>query len=88
MCYTCSDLHTQALGECKSITESFLELRQNKRMVISEEIDRLTIGFSENVDPNKKLMNFAGSLLSELKVPYWQKSKKWLVCKIKIYLIN
>ena len=49
-------------------------------MVISEEIDRLTIGFSENVDPNKKLKNFADSLLSELKVPYWQKSKKWLVC--------
>ena len=44
--------------------------------------------FSDNVYPNKKLKNFADSLLSELKVPYWQKSKKWLVCNLKVLPMN
>ena len=78
VCYKCSDLHTQALGEVRSLTEDFLGYRHNKRMVISKELKRLTTGFEQNIDPNSKFKTLAESLIG-IKVPDWQKSEKWLV---------
>jgi len=78
VCYVCADRHSQPLGEVRNLTSLFHEQRQNKRMTISNEIERLVHGFQYNVDPTSRLKIAMTDTFSLMKVPEWQKSNKWL----------
>ena len=76
------------MGQVQSHTELFQEQRKNKRVILFNELQRLTNGFQENVDPQSRLKSALTDTFSVMKVPEWQKSAKWLVsklCDVKIW---
>ena len=91
VCCKCFNHHT-AFGGCRDLMGQFSEIRRNKlsaetkeatktlcggrtsiskRMAMTGEIERLKKGFSTNAGILKELM-------SEMKVPKWQKSDNWV----------
>lgn len=77
VCWECSDLHQQPIGQIRNLTKQFIETRKSKRLVLSTELNRLIAGFEENANLSS-VMKFTIKSLEVLKIPVWQKSLKWI----------
>lgn len=80
VCYKCSDIHEQSFGETRSLTEFFKNQRSGKRINVLKELDRLVEGFKVNVKVSR-LNSVVTETFSNIKVPLWQRSYKWLESK-------
>ena len=85
VCFNCSDLGNQQFGETRSLTEFFVKARESRRINARQELCRLVDGFKANVKASR-LDSVMTETFSNIKVPIWQKSYKWLVSEFKTSL--
>eukprot|EP00794_Sanderia_malayensis_P010909 gene10909-12068_t len=80
VCYGCSDHDVQTPGVTRSLTDSFKHQRGSKRINVLKELDRLVDGFKQHVKASR-INSVITDTFSNIKVPLWQRSYKWLESK-------
>ncbi len=78
VCYNCRDHEAQSPGVTRDLSDFFQHQRNSKRINVLTELDRLVEGFKLNVKASR-INSVMTETFSNIKVPLWQRSYKWLV---------